>query len=75
MRDLGYQGLLVITFLGVAVAGLIYAKMIEPVLMQPAVQVQYWNFKNVNAVPEPENIDLSGASSLHQMQIPFGNLE
>lgn len=75
MRDLAYQGLLVITFLGVAVAGLLYAKMIEPVLMSPAVQVEYWNFKNVNSVPEPKNIDISGVESLHQFQIPMGRLE
>lgn len=75
MRDLGYQGLLVLTFLGVAAAGLIYAKMIEPVLMTPAVQVQYWNFKNVDGVREPQQIDISGVESLHQMQIPMGHLE
>ena len=75
MRDLGYQGLLIVTFLGVAVAGLIYAKMIEPVLMSPAVTVEYWNFKIVDAIPEPESIDLTGVDSIHQMHLPFATLE
>lgn len=75
MRDLGYQGLLIITFLGVAVAGLIYAKMIEPALMMPAVEIEYWNFKNIDAKPEPNEIDISGVESVHQLQIPMGGLE
>lgn len=78
-RDLGYQGLLVITFLGIAVAGLIYAKKIEPVLMQPAVQVKYWNYRLHHNAPEPEtlleNADLGNIGDYNRLEIPFGTLE
>jgi hypothetical protein len=78
-RDLGYQGLLVITFLGVAVAGLIYAKKIEPVLMQPVVQVQYWNYRLPHKQVEPErlleNEDVGNIRDYHRLEIPFGTLE
>lgn len=78
-RDLGYQGLLVITFLGIAVAGLIYAKKIEPVLMQPAVQVRYWNYRLPDKKAEPdkllENEDIGNITDYHRLEIPFGTLE
>lgn len=76
MRDLGYQGLLVVTFLGVAVAGLIYAKMIEPVLMSPAVKVQYWNYKNVNTVDEMDiEIEVENIDDIQRMDMSIGGLE
>ncbi len=75
MRDLGYQGLLVITFLGVAIAGLIYAKMIEPVLMTPPVQLEYWNFKNISPVKEVQDVNIEKASDLYELQMMNGYLE
>jgi len=78
-RDLGYQGLLVITFLGIAVAGLIYAKKIEPILMQPAVHVNYWNYRVLHKQPEPEKLlqdeDVQDITDYHRLEIPFGTLE
>jgi len=78
-RDLGYQGLLVITFLGIAVAGLLYAKKIEPVLMQPAVQVKYWNYRLPYNHQEPETLleaeDLGNIGDYQRLEIPFGTLE
>lgn len=78
-RDLGYQGLLVITFLGIAVAGLIYAKKIEPVLMQPVLQVKYWNYRVPHHQAEPENLleikDVENMIEYHRLEIPFGTLE
>lgn len=75
MRDLGYQGLLVITFLGVAIAGLIYAKMIEPVLMMPPVQLEYWNFKNISPVKEVQDVNIDETSDLYELQMMNGYLE
>jgi len=76
MRDLGYQGLLVITFFGVAVAGLIYAKMIEPVLISPPVKVQYWNYKNVNTIDEMDvNLKLETIDEVQKMDVSVGHLE
>jgi hypothetical protein len=78
-RDLGYQGLLVITFFGIAVAGLIYAKRIEPVLMNPSIQVKYWNYRVSNQGEEPESLlngsEVQNMIDLHRLEFPFGTLE
>ncbi|GEM_PF-6345165 len=78
-RDLGYQGLLVITFLGIAVAGLLYAKKIEPVLMNPPIEVKYWNYRVYNQGEEPARLlndgDAQNMIDLHRLEIPFGTLE